>query len=67
MKLLRDISGDELIRILQRLDYQPVGQTGSHVRLHHTGSEHEHHVTIPKHKSLRLGTLTRGFKTSVLP
>ena len=57
MKLPRDISGDELIRILQRLGYQPVRQTGSHVRMHHRGAEHEHHVTVPKHKSLRMGTL----------
>lgn len=57
MKLPRDISGDELILILQRFGYQPIRQTGSHVRLSCTIAEDTHHITIPKHKNLRLGTL----------
>ena len=57
MKLPRDISGEELIQILQRVGYQPVRQTGSHVRMACTVAENTHHITIPKHKNLRLGTL----------
>ena len=57
MKLPRDISGDELIQILHRVGYQVVRQTGSHVRMQHWGKEYSHHITIPKHKSLRFGTL----------
>jgi len=57
MRLPRDLSGDELIRILQRFGYRPVRQTGSHVRLVRTVADHEHCITIPRHKSLRLGTL----------
>jgi len=57
MRLPRDLSGDELIRILQRFGYRPVRQTGSHVRLVCTVADHAHCITIPRHKSLRLGTL----------
>jgi len=57
MKLPRDISGDELIQILQRIGYEPVRQTGSHVRMSCAIVEDAHHITIPRHKNLKLGTL----------
>ncbi len=57
MKLPRDISGEELAQTLRRLGYVATRQTGSHLRL--TTSEHgEHHVTIPRHSPLRVGTLS---------
>ncbi len=57
MKVPRDINGEELIRALQRFGYHPVRQTGSHVRMACFLANTEHHITIPKHKSLRIGTL----------
>jgi len=57
MRLPRDISGDALISLLRHFDYHPVRQTGSHVRLTRVFEDHEHHLTIPRHASLRLGTL----------
>lgn len=56
MKVPRDLSGDELAKALSKLGYQPTRQTGSHWRLttQHAG---EHHVTIPRHASLKVGTL----------
>ncbi len=57
MRLPRDLGGDELIRRLQRLGYQPSRQAGSHVRLTRSTAESEHHVTIPRHSPLRVGTL----------
>lgn len=57
MKLPRNLSGDDLVKALVKLGYAVVRQTGSHMRL--TTTEHgEHHVTIPKHYSLRVGTLS---------
>lgn len=57
MRLPRDLSGRELARALGHLGYHPRHQTGSHVRL--TTSElGEHHVTIPLHEALRVGTLS---------
>ena len=56
MKLPRDVSGLELARALESLGYRITRQTGSHLRL--TTTEHgEHHVTIPSHAELRIGTL----------
>ena len=56
MKLPRDLSGADLVRQLARLGYVVTRQTGSHVRLT-TQDRGEHHVTIPNHDPLRIGTL----------
>ncbi len=56
MKLPRDLGGEELARALAQLGYQITRQTGSHLRLT-TIMGGEHHVTIPKHKPLKVGTL----------
>ena len=56
MKLPRDLGGEELARLLRRYDYVITRQTGSHLRLT-TQQNGEHHVTIPRHGSLRVGTL----------
>jgi predicted RNA binding protein YcfA (HicA-like mRNA interferase family) len=56
MRLPRDLSGQQLVRILATFGYRPTRQTGSHVRLT-TDVRGEHHVTVPLHGSLRIGTL----------
>ena len=56
MRLPRDLSGDDLVRALRRFGYETSRQTGSHLRLT-TRQRGEHHVTIPRHSTLRLGTL----------
>ncbi|MDK9723898.1 MAG: type II toxin-antitoxin system HicA family toxin [Sterolibacteriaceae bacterium MAG5] len=53
----RDLSGQELIRLLAKLGYAVTRQTGSHIRLT-TQECGEHHVTIPDHDPLRIGTLS---------
>lgn len=55
-RLPRDLSGDALRRALARLGYAPTRQTGSHARPT-TDVGGEHHVTVPRHDHLRLGTL----------
>ena len=57
MKLPRDLSGKELISRLKKLGYMPTRQSGSHIRLT-TELGGEHHVTIPNHDPLRIGTLS---------
>lgn len=57
MKLPRDLDADELIRQLKQFGYTPTRQTGSHIRLTRISEEGEHHVTIPSHSPLRIGTL----------
>ena len=56
MKLPRDVSGADLAKRLGRLGYEVTRQTGSHLRLT-TKERGEHHVTIPNHDSLKVGTL----------
>ena len=56
MRLPRDVSGEELAGVLARLGYQVTRQTGSHFRLT-TQQVGQHHLTIPRHRSLRVGTL----------
>ena len=57
MRLPRDVSGEELAALLRRYGYEATRQTGSHMRLT-TMQEGEHHATIPRHGSLRAGTLS---------
>ncbi len=56
MKLPRDLSGAELVKALGRVGYRVSRQTGSHARLS-TDSPTQHHVTVPMHDPLKIGTL----------
>jgi predicted RNA binding protein YcfA (HicA-like mRNA interferase family) len=56
MRLPRDVSGRDLARMLARVGYATTRQSGSHMRLT-TALGGEHHVTIPDHSALRVGTL----------
>jgi predicted RNA binding protein YcfA (HicA-like mRNA interferase family) len=56
MRLPRDTGGEELASRLKAYGYAVTRQTGSHMRLT-TLRGGEHHVTIPRHVSMRLGTL----------
>ena len=56
MRLPRDVSADRLIHSLKSLEYEPTRQAGSHIRLT-TPLDGTHHITIPRHDPLKLGTL----------
>ena len=57
MRLPRDLSGHELIKLLRRYGYEVTRQVGSHIRLQSNLRGTPHRITIPAHTSLRLGTL----------
>jgi predicted RNA binding protein YcfA (HicA-like mRNA interferase family) len=57
MRLPRDISGKQLAQLLSRYEYIVTRQSGSHIRLT-TQIGGEHHITIPAHDDLRVGTLS---------
>lgn len=57
MKFPRDLSGDKLVHQLAPLGYAVTRQTGSHMRLTCTKRGTTHYVTIPRHRSLKVGTL----------
>lgn len=56
MKISRNISWEKLSKLLKRFDFEITRQTGSPLRLT-TGIRGEYHITIPKHKNLKIGTL----------
>jgi predicted RNA binding protein YcfA (HicA-like mRNA interferase family) len=57
MKIPRDLSGIDLIKLLKNYEYRVTRQTGSHIRL--TTQQHgEHHLTIPNHDPIKIGTLS---------
>lgn len=64
MKLPRDLSGHDLARQLRKFGYEVQRQTGSHLRLTSRFRGVEHHITIPAHDALRVGTL-RGILGAV--
>lgn len=56
-RLPRDVSGDELIRKLGIYGYASTRQTGSHVRLTRVAGKETQHLTAPRHRALRIGTV----------
>ena len=57
MKIPRDLNAKELISRLKLLGYEPTRQAGSHIRLT-TQQNGEHHITIPNHDPIKIGTLS---------
>lgn len=57
MRIPRDLSGKELVRAIEKFGYEQVRQKGSHVFLTKTISV-EHHIAIPLHDPLKIGTLS---------
>lgn len=65
MKIPRDLSGYDLARSLRVLGYERVRQDGSHIRLS-TQRGSQHHVTVPNHNPIKVGTLTAILKAVAL-
>ena len=63
MKLPRNISARELIKSLGKIGYEASRQKGSHIRLT-CKSPQEHHITIPNHDPIKIGTLS-GILTDI--
>lgn len=57
MRLPRDVSASDLIKVLKKFGYQSTRQTGSHIRLT-TQQNGQHHITIPNHNPIKIGTLS---------
>ncbi|HEY3855536.1 MAG TPA: type II toxin-antitoxin system HicA family toxin [Verrucomicrobiae bacterium] len=63
MKVPRDLSGAQLIKVLCRdWDYQVIHQEGSHIILQTKTPGHQR-ISIPNHNPLRIGTLNSILKT----
>ena len=58
MKIPRDLSGRRLATgLCQRWDYRQTNQVGSHIVLETESPTHQR-ISIPEHKSVKIGTLT---------
>ncbi len=57
MNLPRDLTGLQLVKHLTVLGYEVTRQSGSHIRVT-TLQQGEHHLTIPAHDPLKIGTLS---------
>ena len=58
MRLPRNLSGAELASLLaRRYGYVVTRQRGSHMRLTSSYLGYDHHITIPRHDPLKVGTL----------
>ncbi len=58
MTRLPQVSGRELIKVLEKLGYKTVRQKGSHVRLY-PADNNKRKITIPDHKVIGKGLLVK--------
>ena len=56
-KIPRDISGEELTKLLKKYGYEVNRKTGSHIRLASKFKDEEHNITVPDHHPIKIGTL----------
>jgi hypothetical protein len=61
MRLPRDLTGKKFAKMVEVLGYRIERQTGSHIRLT-TINNGEHHITIPNHSPIKVGTLNAILK-----
>ena len=57
MPKLPQVSGSDVIELLQSIGYKVVRQRGSHIRLRKVTSLGEHAITVPAHRVLAKGTM----------
>ena len=58
MPKLRNVSGEEVVRILcNKFGFKITGRKGSHVRLSKITPEGKVGTVVPMHKELKIGTL----------
>ena len=54
---LPQVSGQDMVKFLEKLGYEIIRQKGSHIRLRKITIIGEHNITIPSHKTIAKGTL----------
>jgi predicted RNA binding protein YcfA (HicA-like mRNA interferase family) len=55
---LPQVSGHDVVKLLEQLGYEVVRQRGSHIRLRRTTPDGEHNITVPAHRTMAKGTLS---------
>jgi predicted RNA binding protein YcfA (HicA-like mRNA interferase family) len=60
--LPKDLTGKELIKLLQQFGYVAIRKKGSHIRIQ-TERNYKHSETIPNHSPIKQGTIRGILKT----
>lgn len=60
MSSIPQISGNKLIKALEKIGFRVVRQKGSHIRLSRILKGRKQLITVPNHKVIRKGTLLNG-------
>ena len=63
MPKIPQISGKNLVKVLEKIGYFVVRQRGSHIRMHH---ENRWPITVPNHKILGTGLLRKILRDAEL-
>ena len=63
MRIPRDLSGKQLIKLLEKYGYEVTNQRGSHIKITIVKNG-EHHIVIPNHNPIKMGALN-GIITQV--
>jgi predicted RNA binding protein YcfA (HicA-like mRNA interferase family) len=56
VKIPRDCTGPQLVRALRKFGFTQGPQSGSHIKMT-TQTGGEHHVTVPNHRPIKVGTM----------
>lgn len=64
MTRLPQLSGQQLVRVLEQLGYRVVRQKGSHIRLAH---DQHSSISVPKHQVIGKGLLHKILRDTGLP
>lgn len=62
MKIPRDVSGEYILKQLEKIGYIKTKQTVSHMKLTRKLDFSEHNITIPNHNPIKIGTLNSIIK-----
>ena len=65
-KSFRSISGEKMVKILQKVGFLKVSQKGSHIKLKRKTKDETTIVIVPNHKELTQGTFRNIIKTANL-
>ncbi|MBI3631352.1 MAG: type II toxin-antitoxin system HicA family toxin [Candidatus Staskawiczbacteria bacterium] len=58
------ISTRDALRVFLKIGYSKTRQRGSHIRLHHTDYPNHKPITLPNHRTIKIGLLQRCIKDS---
>lgn len=65
-KSFRSISGEKMVKILEKVSFLKVSQKGSHIKLKRKTKSGTIIIIVPNHKELTPGTLRNIIKTANL-